>query len=77
MPRAVRQLSCGEYCEEVLKMSFNAITYYVCLNHRHGLWRTIVTFAIKTCFKTCLPRINLLQIPLYIYPNEQPVIFIP
>ena len=47
---------------------------YVCLNHRHGLWRTIVTFAIKTCFKTFLPHVNLLQITLY---NEQSVIFIP
>ena len=43
-------------------MPFNTITSYVCLNPRHGLWRTIVTFAIKTCFKTCLPRVNLLQI---------------
>jgi len=29
MPRAVRELSCGDYCEEFLKMSFNAIKYYV------------------------------------------------
>ena len=66
MPRAVRQLSCDDYCEELLKMSFNRITSYVCLNHRHGLWRTMVTFAIKTCFKTVLPRVNLLQIALYV-----------
>ena len=58
MPRAVHQLSCDDYCEELLKMSFNTITSYVCLNHRHGLWRTIVTFVIKTCFKTCLPGVN-------------------
>ena len=60
-------------------MSFNTIKCYVCINHRHGLGRTmsIVTFAVKTCLKTCLPRVNLLQISLYIYPNEQPIIFIP
>ena len=27
MPRAVRQLSCDDYCEEFLKMSFKAIKY--------------------------------------------------
>ena len=65
-------------------MSFKAIKYYVFfINHYHGLWRTTVTWftlALKTCLKTCLPRVNLRQITLlrgYIHPNEQPVIFIP
>ena len=37
------------------------------------------TFAVKTCRKTCLPRVNLRQINLlrcYLHPNEQPVVFI-
>ena len=58
---------------------FNTLKYYVCLNRCHGLWRT-TALAIKTCLKTCLPRVNLWQITLlrgYIHPNEQPIVFMP
>ena len=61
-------------------MSFNTIASYVCLNHCHGLWRTAVTWftlAIKTCLKTCLPRVNLRQITLlrdYTHPKEQTIV---
>ena len=61
-------------------MSFNIITYYIGLNHCHGLRRTTVTLAIKTCLKNGLPRDALRQITLlrsYIHLNEQPVVFIP
>ena len=64
-------------------MSFNAIKYYIFINHCHELRRTTVTrftLAIKMCLKTCLPRVNLRQITLlgsYILPNEQPVVCIP
>ena len=64
-------------------MSLNTLQYYVCLNLCHGLWRITVSsvvLAIKTCFKTGLPRVNLLQITLlrgYVQSNEQPVVFIP
>ena len=57
-------------------MSFNTLTYYVCLNYCHVLQRTTVTLfalAIETGLKTCLPRINLRQITLlrgYTHPNN-------
>ena len=34
MPWAVRDDSCDDYCEELLKMSFNTIANFICLNHR-------------------------------------------
>ena len=57
-------------------MSFNAMTYYICLSHCQGLRRITVTsftLAIKTCLKTCLPSDALRQITA----DEQPVVFIP
>ena len=60
-------------------MSFNTIKYYVCLNHYHRLWRTIITLftlTLKPCLKIGFTRVNL-QITLlrgYIHPNEQPVV---
>ena len=38
MPRAVRQLFCDDYCEEFLKMSFNAIKYYVFFLYKSLSW---------------------------------------
>ena len=44
-----------------------------------GFYSHVIYLAIKTCLKTCLPRVTLRQINLlrcYIHPNEQPVVFI-
>ena len=44
------KLSCDDYCEELLKMSFNTIASYVCLNHCHGLWRNY-SHMIYACYQ--------------------------
>ena len=66
------RLSCGDYCEELLKIPFSTLKYHAAV--------TWFAFDIKTCLKTCLRRGNLRQITLlkgYVGPNEQPVVFIP
>ena len=32
-----------DYCEELLKISFNRLKYYICLNHCHGFWLTLIS----------------------------------
>ena len=72
MPRAIRQLSCDDCCEEFLKISFNAITCYVSYI---SLSRIMAHYCHVIYAFTCLPRVNMRQITLlrgYIHPNEQP-----
>ena len=69
MPRTVQYLFCDDYCEELSKVSFNTLQYYVCLNNYHGLWRT----NSKTCLKTCLPRVNLLNFISRVYCLASPM----
>ena len=63
-------------------MSFKYLKYCVCLKSLSQIMAHYSTcvLAIKTCFKTCLPGVNMLQITLlrgYIHPNEQFIAFIP
>ena len=73
-----------QYSEEFLKMSFNAIKYYVFYQSLSPIMahycHVIYTLALKVWLKTCLPRVNLRQITLlrgYIHPNDQPLVLMP
>ena len=73
-----------DYCEEFLKISFNAIKYYGFFYQ--SLSRIMAHYSHVICAynqnmpQNCLSRVNLQQITSlrgYIHPNEQAVLFMP